>query len=429
MSPGPLHYSSISDLLKQRRAEMNISLRRLAVLSQIDKGHISKIENGEVKQPEFATVYRITSAMGISFEETVEHYIEASSRSDELIRILEEAITKSNTKLLAKISNKYLQSTQEDSYEAVEKLYNITMNQDSPTTKLALYKVIKNYSRDHGVMPYLAKGMYQEYLIERDDFTRLKKTYEMGRRILQFTQFLSESESVTFYYKLGVHAYNLRLFEDSIELCSKVLDQEPSLSKIKVDSTGIIVDSHDHLGNYDSCNAYLEQYSKYTAAFPYVQNHVEVTTASLYTRKGDTQAAISILEKCLENCNDNSLLHVVNKLVGLHLRSEDLSRINELLKLEEKILAITYRTPYKQIELAHFYKLKGQYNIIVGDIIHGVNCFIESGTRYAKVNDYENERHCLSLVLDLHIKHGALLGNTALEMLRNLFNIKEESLT
>ncbi|UHA73633.1 helix-turn-helix transcriptional regulator [Paenibacillus sp. 481] len=45
-------------------------------LTGIHEGHLSRIENGETKLPDFKTVKSIATALNIPFDEYVERYIE-----------------------------------------------------------------------------------------------------------------------------------------------------------------------------------------------------------------------------------------------------------------------------------------------------------------------------------------------------------------
>ncbi len=54
----------IEILLKQAREEKNITLQRLAELTGMSKGHLSRIENGET-MPTILTIERIAVALRV----------------------------------------------------------------------------------------------------------------------------------------------------------------------------------------------------------------------------------------------------------------------------------------------------------------------------------------------------------------------------
>ncbi|MBM7108147.1 helix-turn-helix domain-containing protein [Brevibacillus laterosporus] len=46
-----LHYTSLGELIKMKREDMEISLSELGRLSGVHKSALARIENGETKQP------------------------------------------------------------------------------------------------------------------------------------------------------------------------------------------------------------------------------------------------------------------------------------------------------------------------------------------------------------------------------------------
>ncbi|MCY9578740.1 helix-turn-helix transcriptional regulator [Paenibacillus alvei] len=59
---------TIGELIQDTRRASNMTLTQLSELSGINKGTISRIENGDVKRPEFSTAYPLATALGIPFE-------------------------------------------------------------------------------------------------------------------------------------------------------------------------------------------------------------------------------------------------------------------------------------------------------------------------------------------------------------------------
>lgn len=153
--------------------------------------------------------------------------MEIERRSDSLLHILYTTIQhKSSHELIRKVATKYLESSNEDSFDLTEKLYQNIGSIEDTSIKLSLYNLILDHSRSHGMMPYIAKGMYQRYLIERNDFSKLKESYYIGKYVLHYADFLPQQDRIELYYKLGVHAYNLRIYNESIEHCKKILTED-----------------------------------------------------------------------------------------------------------------------------------------------------------------------------------------------------------
>lgn len=332
---------------------------------------------------------------------------------------MQAVIQSGNTELINKVALKFLESPSEDSYSLVERLYALADAIEDKPIRLSLYRLLIHYSRNHGIMSFLAKGLFQAYLIERDDFSKLEATYQSGKHILNYSNFLSHEEKVSLYYKLGVHAFNLRLFQDSIELCNKVLEEDPTDSLFKVNSTGILRDSHYYLENYDLSDKYSIQYSNFNQ--PHVKENVLLMEAALHAKKGDVCLALSQLQSALKSCGESSRLHVINQLLTLYLDQGNLSAIPKLLEMEESVGSVPYSTPYKQSRLAQFFKLKGDF-YANGDLEKGIASYLESAHQYTKVNYSVKERECMNCIINLHIRDNKVMDLNILNKLSNYYN-------
>ncbi|MDP5272788.1 winged helix-turn-helix domain-containing protein [Chengkuizengella axinellae] len=310
------------------------------------------------------------------------------SNSDELV--------KNDIPKLIKIVRKTLQSPEEEITDLIKNLYNSIATIKEPSIKFALYQVVTDFSRAHGIIPYIAKGLLQKYLIERDDFTKFHSTYASGKGILFFEDFLTSEEKGLVYYKLGVHAYYLCLFEESIKLGQKALDATITEARIQANTIYLVCNSYYQLGDYEQAAEYLAQYRAFS--LPEVKDNVNLTEAMLHSANGNYQIAISMLQKNLQQCGDYTLLHVVNRLITLYSQTENLSAIEELIQKEEKLLSIPYDTPFEKARLALYSRLKGDYYIHTEKIEDGMKYYLEAATGYAKVDLIEKESECFRLI-------------------------------
>ena len=57
----------IEYLIKEVRTQKSVSLSKLAELSGISKGHLSKVERGE-QEPKLSTMIKIAKALGVELE-------------------------------------------------------------------------------------------------------------------------------------------------------------------------------------------------------------------------------------------------------------------------------------------------------------------------------------------------------------------------
>ncbi|NBI29040.1 hypothetical protein [Chengkuizengella marina] len=203
----------------------------------------------------------------------IEQYIGIEDRADVLFTILNESVEKNNLSIITKVAMKALQSPVEDSLELVEKFYDKIDHINNPSIRLTLYKVMIEYSRAHGIMPYLAKGMLQSYLIG------------------------------VMYYKFSVHAYNLCLFKDSVDMGINALNETITETRMRANTIFAICNSYyerddfsklrstyesgkgilffkefltseeQFLENYEQTKEYLEKYKEFS--LPEVEDNVK----------------------------------------------------------------------------------------------------------------------------------------------------------
>ncbi|SDF57427.1 Transcriptional regulator, contains XRE-family HTH domain [Paenibacillus sp. cl6col] len=401
---------TIGELIQDTRRASNITLTQLSELSGIPKGTISRIENGEVKRPQFSTVYPLTKALNIPLETLIDYYVEIERRSDSLLHILHTTIqNKRNNELIQKVATKYLESCNEDSYDLTEKLYqNIDSIEDTPI-KLLLYNLIIEHSRSHGIMPYIAKGLYQRYLIERNDFNKLKETYYSGKYILHYADFLPHQERIELYYKLGVHAYNLRLYYESIEHCRRVLAEDTSENQHKIYALGILVDAHCSVEEYKEAEMYSMQYKQFDYLnYPHIKGNVVLMDALFVAKKGDTDKAIMLLKSFLETCDDIHVIPASKQLLQLYLQQNNLEGAKNVLEgITFNPTNLNTSNPLIFSRYADYLQIKGEYYLAVGNYEACINHMVEGASYYSKVNTRVKEKLCR--IIKTAFTHGDIL--------------------
>lgn len=415
---------TIGELIHDTRRASDITLTQLSELSGIPKGTISRIENGEVKRPQFLTVHPLAKALDISLETLIDYYVEIERRADSLLHILLTTIQhNSNNELIQKVATKYLESSNEDSFDLTEKLYQNVDSIEDTSIKLSLYNLIIDYSRSHGMMPYIAKSSYKKYMIERDDFSRLNETYTAGRAVLNYADFLSHDERITFFYKLGSHAYVLRLYEDCIELCSNVIRNDKADSFFKAEAFYAICNSYYYLGDANLAKHYLDEYSKFS--FPLVAENVKFMTGSINGKLGNTDLAITQLEDCLKRASEYNFVYIAVSLFELYLQKKDFSAIEKLLSHEERITNMNIVTPFRRYILAYFYKLKGDF--LMGNNIYKTSAFeyyVKAALEYTKVNMYTEAFECLNCIVKATLESkNTELSVSALQKINRMFSV------
>ncbi|CAH8705695.1 helix-turn-helix domain-containing protein [Paenibacillus melissococcoides] len=252
----------MGELIQRYRQERGMTQAHLAELSGVSSGSISKIENGEIRRPDFKTIQPIISVLEIPLDEVLDPFMLTNPRSDTLCKLLYDSFSLQNASLSTKIASYLLESEDENSEAIAAKLLlDIQQLVDNTEIKLALLNTLIAYARSHGMQSFVARGALQKYLVERDDFSKLEETFQSGKYILYYTEFLTTDERITLYYKLGVHAYNLRNFNECIELCKRAIIEDESESSFKAYSTLLICSSYFHQEKFELSEKYLKTFS------------------------------------------------------------------------------------------------------------------------------------------------------------------------
>ncbi|MFL1676839.1 helix-turn-helix domain-containing protein [Paenibacillus dendritiformis] len=403
---------SFGELIQYHRKKKEMSLSKLQEAVGVDKGSLSRIENGEVKRPDFQSILSIASVLEIPHNDIVEQYIEIGHKSEVLYTILQnELITLEHPSLIPKIAAKFLESPNEDTIYLVGKLYRDIDSIDNNSIKLALYDLIIDYSRSHGIMPYIAKGLYRKYMIERNDFSRLKETYYSGKYILHYIDFLPKDEQLELYYKLGIHAYNLRIYNESIQHCKKVLVEDSGQSPYKIYALGLLKDACFSAGEYESSELYLIQYKQFN--YPHTQDNIILMDAVFAAKKGNIEQAVKQLVSFLETCSDIHAIPASKQLLQLYLQQNSLENAKNLLDNSKvKPPVISNSNPLICSRYADYLQVKGECYLALGDFEKCITHMLESASWYSKVNDSVKEKECLNKVMRIHLEHGVSLKMT-----------------
>ncbi|MCY9515267.1 helix-turn-helix domain-containing protein [Paenibacillus apiarius] len=387
----------VGELIHDYRKRAGFTLHQLSALSGVPKGTISKIERGETKHPELDTVLALSSPLSISYEDVVNHYVVMEKRKNILHHMLLEAVRVSDMNIIAKVAARFLECDGVDSYDLVEELYNITGSVTDEMIKLGLFELLAKYAREHGIQPFVAKALFQKYLIERNDFSKLDLTFQAGTYLLLYVNFLSEEEKVLLHFKLGFHAYALQLYEKCIHLCTYIIKENDGDRLTKARALLLICNSYYYLGEYFMAEQYLCECKKYP--FPEIQENIKLNEAAIQGKKGNRDHAILQLKICLDQSSPNTAIHVINELLELYLHSQDIDAIEQLIEDESRILNAQYNTPFKKSELALYFKLKAGYFILKKRFEDAIDCYTLSALHYVDVNARIRANDCFNLIV------------------------------
>ncbi|NKI24426.1 helix-turn-helix transcriptional regulator [Paenibacillus dendritiformis] len=411
---------SIGELIQCHRYNRGMTLAQLSELTGIHKGTISKIENGDVKRPEYKTIRPLADTLQIPLETLVELHITVDKRADTLLFVLQDVIQHSGTaELVTKVGRKFLESPSDDSHALVERLYDFAGHVENKEIQFALYQLIVDYSRDHGIMPFLARGLFQVYLIERDDFTRLRSVYESGKHIVQYVDFLNSEDRITLYYKLAIHAFNLFLYEQSINLCLNVLQEAGEAGRehlYYVNALGILCNSYFYLGDYQRSENFLSLYMQ--NEYPDVKANAVLMSALINAKKGNSNFAITELRTFLETCSQDAALQAINQLMPLYLQENRLVEARQLIDYPICMESISTNNPNTISQLAEYYYHRAAYFVTLGELNKGVSEYLEGAFHFSRVNDTVQEKECIKQIMCIHLQQNVTMSMSTVEKLK-----------
>ncbi|QDX91830.1 XRE family transcriptional regulator [Brevibacillus laterosporus] len=413
-------YSSLGELIKNKRQQANLSLSELGRLSGVSKGVLSKIESCETKRPELRTIKAITTVLVLPYEEIIENYIEIQQRVEILYELLLEMIELSNTTLIGKVAQKILENPQEDTYTALERLYDLCNSITGNEIRLTLYSAIIKYARVHGIPNYIAKPSLQKYLIERQDFKNLEESFKIGEEIIHYVDFLSEDEKNTFYFRMGLHAFAIKKYQQCIELTKTGLVEDNTINELKVRAYLAMINALLLLEKYDEVEKYLSIYK--TFDFQFVHESATLTRAIVKAKKKDYEVAIPLLLDCLQNTSEDSRIHAVNELFELYLQMEKFEAIADLISQEDNFLRVESKTPYKYYSMGLYYQNKGTYQILVEAFEEGLNSYLTSMSIYGKINAYHEINECMKSILSYYFCEKKSVDLQMVQKLQDVYN-------
>ncbi|RAP22347.1 hypothetical protein C2W64_03562 [Brevibacillus laterosporus] len=339
-----LTFTTLGELIKEKRAELGISLSELARLSGVSKGVLSKIETGETKRPELSTLKSLMEVLRFPYDEVIEYYVESEDRINVLNAFLSEAIEISHLSLISKVAIKFLASPREDTYNLLERLYELADTCTCNEVKLSLYDAIVQYARQHGVPKYVAKGLFQTYFITVRDLDHLEEVFKLGEEVLYYKEFLNQEERIKFLYRMALLAHDLKKYEKCIQL-GRMGHAEDTTENENMERVALaICNSYMFEEIYDELEKHLQLYKK--LGYKFILDRIKFFRAIILARTGNEKEAIPLLKECVAESTENNRLHRVNELVEALLRINDTDSLQHILEQEEKNTTVKIKSSY-----------------------------------------------------------------------------------
>ncbi|MDK8182473.1 hypothetical protein QP775_16625 [Paenibacillus sp. UMB4589-SE434] len=390
--------SGPGELIRSKRIDKQMTLPQVSDLSGIPEGTLNLIESGESTAPEFRSFLAIASTLHIPIEEITESYIEVEGGPESLFTVLKESIPRSlPIPLIMKIATNFLAINQrETSEESVERLYALATETQEIPRKLALFKVISQFTDDHSIRPSLAKSLLQSYLIERGDLRRLGDTYEYGRSIQYHAKFLPVDDQIVYYYKIGVHAYHLGKYEECIQHCKEVLTLDYSEGTTKAEALLLSASSYFLLGLFDSAEKYVRTLKKFN--FPWLNDQVGYLQAKIDSKKISIDLAILQLEEFLDKHPHKVV--VMYDLLDLYLKQHDVDAIERLIKHEKDFIDFTSTNhPLLISEHADYFSKKSEYYFTINKPEQAFHNLFKSIIMFISVDRHREASKSIGMLL------------------------------
>jgi transcriptional regulator with XRE-family HTH domain len=415
-----LLHTTIGEVIRQYRERANLTLSQLGNLTGVHKGVISKIENGETKRPELKTIKAISTVLDIPYVKILEHYMDVEQRTEVLREILLESIKLSSMSLISKAASKFLQSPYEESHTALERLYLLTETVSNMAVRLLLYDLVIQYARQRGMQRYLAKGLLQKYLIERSDLKRLEESFRVGEEIIHYVDFLSQAERITLYFRMALHAHNIKRYQMCIDLCEAGLLLETADTELKARAYLAMINSLSRLGHYDAIEKHLEVLE--TFDYDFVAESTKITRAVTKTRRKEFDVAIPMLRNYLEELHLDNKIHAVNELLDIYLQRGDVDAIADIIKQESDYLPLIPQTPYKLLSVGRYYRQKGTYQTRIGLLDDGMNSYMMSLQTFGSVSAFDEIAMCMNEILGCFTFLSKSIDLEYVVKLKNVYN-------
>ncbi|QOS98931.1 helix-turn-helix transcriptional regulator [Brevibacterium sp. JNUCC-42] len=416
-----LTFLTFGELIKDKRAELGISLSELARLSGVSKGVLSKIETGETKRPELSTLKSLLEVLKFPYDEVIEYYVESEDRINVLNAFLSEAIEISHLSLISKVAKKFLASPREDTYNLLERLYELADTCTCNEVKLSLYDAIVQYARQHGVPKYIAKGLFQTYFITVRDLDRLEEVFKLGEEVLYYKEFLNQEERIKFLYRMAFLAHDLKKYEKCIQLGRMGHAEDTTENENKERVALAICNSYMFEENYDELEKHLQLYKK--LGYKFILDRIKFFRAIILARTGNEKEAIPLLKECVAESTENNRLHRVNELVEALLRINDTDSLQHILEQEEKNTTVKINTPYKYSELGKYFKHKGTFLVERGLFNEGMEAYLQGMHFYSTINSLNGIAECSEAIYIHHCEQNKDLQLKLLNKLREVYNM------
>jgi len=420
VNEAPLLYSTMGELVQRYRVQAELSISELARISGISKGVISMIESGDTKRPGLRTILQLAKPLTIPITAIVDLYTEVEYRAETLHELLSVAVETADVQTVGKVALRFLHAPRVETLELMERLFAFSRSVADTKIKLALYKLIIRFAREHGIQKYLAKGLLQQFLIEMNDLKRMEEAFLLGIEALHYSDFLHQGERITLYYQMAFHSHDMKKYETCIELGKKGHDEDTTRNETKERVALAICNSYVCLGNYSALEEHLSLYVE--LGYGFITERISYFQAIILSKKGRYAEAIPLLKECVKEATRNNRLHRVNYLLDALFFMNDTDAIESIFEQEEQNFAFDFINPYNYYELGTYYRFKGSFLLSQNRFDDGIEAYLQGMHYLGEINDLKGILACIEDLFTFHYEKGRFLDLEVLGKLRNSCN-------
>ncbi|MCP3773499.1 transcriptional regulator, partial [Paenibacillus sp. MZ04-78.2] len=235
---------------------------------------------------------------------------------------------------------------------------------------------------------------------------------------------LTNDENVIYHYRMALHAYATKKYRECIEFAENGLVLERIQSELKARVHLSMINSHLVLKNYNKVEELLDVFEKYE--YDFVYEAAKITRGITKARKGEYDIAIPQLENLLEECSQQFRLHIVDELLEIYLKMNNLDACSKLLEKENEIMNTGPEDPNFFRAKGKYYRHKGHYQLITGVIDEGVKSFASSLQYLNKINAFEEKDACMREFFYCLTKNSIILNKEFMDLIYIMaYNVTE----
>ncbi len=346
-------------------------------------------------------------------------YIENERKVDVLLLLIDEAVEKKSKNLLQKISERYVLVAGKDENSNLERLLEKARRIEDSERACVFFQVISNLARRIRNNSILAKALWGEYQIRRTNKNTLTRTFFLARRLLDYVEDLDPKDRMEVYYKIGVHAYYLKHYDECIEIMDPVIkDTSNQHLWWKEQAVHTVYNSYIQLGKFEEAEFYL---NKFIMDFNKLNDpNVVLDRALIQARKGNVTVAKSMLtEFIIKYPNDFTVLPAINELLRIKLIDGEYisqSQFTEYEKLINQFLHIeTIKGPFLSFQYGIYLRQKGQILLLQNQISEAITSLLGSMKVFVSLNLRDEFLRSLRLIYLVDSKHNSRHNSHLLE--------------